>query len=162
MEYARAGRKGVSCCSSEGQGWEGLCRDEMGRESSHVLASVDLAQSVRGHKVGEGECAVVVRASWVGTTLSLQWTCGKGKFMVLGRIVLASPYTLRHHVSYRHAGALLILDPAPSSWLAFCHLRGALNSRNIIPWKMMFNEPEKYGPIVEVRKRHGGALQPSR
>ncbi|KAG2437804.1 hypothetical protein HXX76_005424 [Chlamydomonas incerta] len=27
-------------------------------------------------------------------------------------------------------------------------VKGALNQRNIIPWKMMFNEPENYGPLI--------------
>ncbi|GLI66710.1 hypothetical protein VaNZ11_010646 [Volvox africanus] len=30
-----------------------------------------------------------------------------------------------------------------------CLIRGPLNQRNVIPWKMMFNEPERYGPLLQ-------------
>lgn len=61
----------------------------------------------------------------------------------------AEPDTQRHDPDYSEkvlaTSGSLVRHLCPNAVV----VRGALNSRNIIPWKMMFNEPEKYGPIVE-------------
>ncbi|KAG2490559.1 hypothetical protein HYH03_010953 [Edaphochlamys debaryana] len=58
------------------------------------------------------------------------------------------PDTMRHDPEYSEevlsTSGTMLRNLCPDAML----VRGALNARNIIPWKMMFNEPEKYGPLL--------------